>query len=64
MEPAHPATPVQTTFYFDAHEEAEFEIQASVKQRGALGSTEFLTQWKGYPDSEKMWELQDTHDTH
>jgi hypothetical protein len=54
LEPADPETPVQTTFYHQAEEETEFEVERILDMRHGLGqgNDEYLVKWKGYPNSE------------
>ena len=56
LEPADPDTPVQTTMHHESHEETEFEVERIINHSKILGTTEFLVEWKGYPESENTWE--------
>jgi hypothetical protein len=56
LEPADPATPLQTTFHYELEEEHEFEVEKILDHRGNQHSREYLIKWKGYPDAENTWE--------
>ena len=58
LEPADPATPLQTTFHYEPEEEQEFEVEKVLNHRGNQHSREYLIKWKGYPDAENTWELE------
>lgn len=58
LEPADPATPLQTTFHYEPGEEHEFEVERFLGQRGKQHSREYRVKWKGYPDTENTWELE------
>ena len=50
LEPAHPETPVQTTFHYEPEGSDVFELEAILKFDGQ----KYLYKWKGYPDSENI----------
>jgi hypothetical protein len=52
LEPADPATPLQTTFHFQTEEEDIFEVERILEKQGQR----YLVKWKGYPQSENTWE--------
>ena len=52
LEPADPATPLQTTFYFEADEGQEYEVERIV----GMKNDRFEVKWKGYPESENTLE--------
>jgi hypothetical protein len=56
LEPANPATPLQTTFHYEPEEEYEFEVDKILGHRGSQHSREYLVKWKGYADAENTWE--------
>ena len=56
LEPAHPDTPLQGTFHYEAEEENEFEVEDIITHRVVNNGTEYLVKWLGYPDSENTWE--------
>jgi len=61
LEPADPATPLQTTFHYEVEEENEFEVERILEFRPVEGTRgtgrgEYLVKWLGYPESENTWE--------
>ena len=47
LEPAHPETPIQTTFRYKSQEDQKYEVERILQQQ----SQRYLVKWKGYSTS-------------
>ena len=52
LEKASDREPTATTFQYESQEDDLFEVEAILDQR----NDQYLIKWKGYPDTENIWE--------